>query len=348
MNYLKKNNLTVLIVTYSDRRKYLKESLNSLKLFGNCLKNIVLVQNGVDYDLLSFLKKEISLPLKIFHLIINKENTGSSGGFGNGIEEAKSLNGDFLFILDDDNIVPKQSIDNLQELSLKSLERDYDSRIAISFYRPQHDQDPLKFKRNFDFINKSYVKNTIANFSISHKFFKERYFQKRIDPKKAELFFAPYSGLLIEKELLKLVPPVFKDFYLYGDDTRLTSQLSYAGVKIISIECIFTKDLEQSWYQNKTKIEQQKNSIELFLTSENRQKIWRPFYNLRNDVYNSKTLHKKGNFIFYINLFLLISIPFFIYLPKNKNVLKNYRYYLKAIKDGYFGKLGRINEKLFK
>ncbi|KGH87338.1 hypothetical protein ATX11_00030 [Oenococcus oeni] len=322
--------------------------MNSLKLFGNCLKNIVLVQNGVDYDLMSFLKKEISLPLEIFHLIIHKENTGSSGGFGDGIEEAKSLSGDFLFILDDDNVVPKQSISNLQELSLKSLERAYDSRIAISFYRPKHDQDSLKFKRKFDFINKSYVKNTVVNFSIMHKFFKKRYFKKRVNPKNAELFFAPYSGLLIEKELLKLVPPVFKDFYLYGDDTRLTSQLSYAGVKIISIECIFTKDLEQSWYQNKIEIKQQKNSIELFLTSKDQQNMWRPFYTLRNEIYNSRTLHKKGNLIFYVNLFLLVLIPFFIYLPKNKNVLRNYKYYLKAIKDGYFGRLGKINEELFK
>lgn len=347
MVYLKPKSVTALVVTYGDRRKYLKDSLDSLRNFGSCLKNIVLVQNGDNYDLKDFLEKEVSVPLTMFHLLVFHNNMGSSGGFGSGIEVAKKMDGDFLFILDDDNMLPPGVLENLQKLNMQSLEEEYKSQVAISFYRPQHDQDSRKFKRNFDFITRKYVKNTVAEFSIAHKFFKKRYFQNRVNPSTAELFFAPYSGLLIKKKLLKLVPSVFQEFYLYGDDTRLTSQLSYAGVQIISMKSIYTMDLENSWYQSNKQIEQQKNAIELFLTSEDLQNMWRPYYTLRNEIYNSKTLHRSNFFMFYLNLFLLLVAPLFLYLPKNKRVLKNYKYYLAAMHNGLRGRLGKIPENFF-
>lgn len=344
MNYLKEQDLTVLIVTYGDHRKGLHASIEALEKSSTYISNVLIVQNGIDYDIKAFLK-EFDVDFQ-FHTIINKENLGSAGGFGAGINYALTLNGSRLLILDDDNVVPFDSLNALSQTDEKFLKKQYGEKIALSLYRPLHDSDKNKFKRDYDF-NGHYFMNTVYDFSFLHKLKLKSFWTKRSHEDIAELFVAPYSGLLLDKHLIESVEPVQQRYFLYGDDTRLTAKLSMTGVRILSTERYYALDNSLSWHQHDDEVQSVKNDVQQLLEMKDQTQLWRPFYSIRNGVCNSHDVFKTNNFIYYINLFIFASVPFFVYMPKNRIGLRNYSYLLRAIWDGQRGELGKVTSDYF-
>lgn len=344
MSYLRDHDLTILIVTYDDRRKFLKKSIEELNKQKKYISNLIIVQNGIEYDMNLFMQ-EITNKIST-KFVINKENSGSAGGFGIGVKEALHTSGSKILILDDDNYVSAESFKKIIQMDNKFLTDSYGEKIALSLFRPQHDQDEKKFQRNYDF-SYNFYKNTISQFSFIHKFQKAKMRKVRLDESISELVIAPYSGLLVEKRLISELEPIKQEYYVYGDDTRFTARMTQSGIRILQRQDLTAIDLEDSWYQNdKSKINK-KNDVKLFLEMKDKTKLWRPYYRLRNAVNVSKEVFRTNNFLFVINLILYVVVPFFIYMPKNKMGFKNYKLFLRAVYSGIRGDLGRINEKEF-
>ncbi|OUC67075.1 glycosyltransferase family 2 protein [Lacticaseibacillus paracasei] len=343
MSYLDKNDLTILIVTYAKRWPYLKKSLEHLLSYNEYIANVILVQNGADYDLKKQLFDTPSLAALKINLILHQKNEGSAGGFGSGIEFARRVDGKYLLILDDDNFMPEEAFTNLQQLDNNYLAGVYGSKYAISLFRPGRDQDPNKFKSNVSVTSK-YYRDTVADFSLMHKFNKTRYLKLRENESIAEQFTVPYSGLLIHKRLLRKAEPVQKAYYLYGDDTRFTMKLSQQGIRFLTFKNIYSTDMERSWFQDGSKtMMASKNAIDAFLHIQDKQDLLRPFYQIRNAVNTSNTVLKHNEFLYLMNFLIFLITPLFIYMPKNKLGWRNYRVFWKAVVDGQRGILGKID-----
>lgn len=337
-----KQKLKVLFVTYGDRRKTLEGSIISVvNGFQDSIKELIIVQNGISYDIHKFID---GLPINNSNcsFIINSENTGSAGGFGAGIDFAIKNNynyDDYLLVLDDDCCISKSVAREVINADEKKFKNNY-GKFAISLYRPKHDQDSSKFLRNWDYDEK-YYKNTINRFSLFHRINSGRFQEPRQNKNVAELFMVPYSGLIVKTGYLREINPVRKDYYLYDDDLRFTSQLSLSGVKIICMKDLFLDDLEKSWYQDDKKI-QSKSTVQLFLQSHDRNSLERAYYQIRNGVYTGKSIFYENFFIYYFNLFIFCIFPFFKYTPKKIDGLRRYGQFLKAVFQGVSGQLGKI------
>lgn len=346
MPYLFPDDLTILIVTYGDHRKYLVESLQAINKFSKYIENIIIVQNGIEYDLNKFVDsigvtKDIQM-----HLLCNRKNLGSAGGFRMGIEEFLNIQGKKLLIMDDDSYIPENSFSELQQLDMSSIKKIYGDKIAISMYRPYHDTDKKIFKRDYD-NNSTFYDNTVYRFSVMHKFHLKSERRERIMPNIAENYIVPYSGLVVERKDLLNIEKVDTDYFVYGDDSRFTARLSQSGVRILTLEKIYSKDLEYSWYQNKDQSLRGKNVVEIMLRTKNAANIWRPFYQVRNGVCNSRKVFKKNSLIYWLNFLVFLSVPFFAYMPKNKRGLRNYRFFVIAVLNGNAGKLGQMGKHFF-
>lgn len=341
---LNKDSLTILIVTYSDRRKLVSKTIQSaIDIFHPVLKRIIFVQNGVEYDFNQFLSTLEIEKLKELEIetIINDENLGSAGGFGGGIEkfiEVSKNEDDYLLILDDDNHIPESTGESIKELDYKHC-HDLYGDFAVSMYRPFHDRDKNKFSKDWDY-GKDFYYNTVSYFSIIHKFRNTSLKQKRIDPNTAQLFTVPYSGLIVPRKIIENTESVQTQYYLYGDDSRFTAQISLKGFSIISRENIISEDLEESWYQKDESEETPKNAIQLFIESEEKDQM-RPMYQIRNEIFTSKTVYKKSTLIFYINLIIYCVAPLFVYVKFDRKKIRNYKKFLKVVSDGLHGRLGK-------
>lgn len=346
MTFLNQHDLTIVIVTYGDRRKYLRKTIPALTQFQDLISNIILVQNGQSYDLQVFINNLKINGLKIVP-IIEQDNLGSGGGFSVGLQKALLMDGSKVLILDDDNYVPEESFKKMREDSFEKKMRSYGDKIAISMYRPQHDQDVNKFLRDYDY-NINFLQNTVCQFSLMHKINKNGSIKKRLCKDIAELAIAPYSGLVLSKSYISSVEKIQINYFVYGDDTRFTARLTQSGVRIVSPKEIYVIDLEKSWYQAERGTFCQKNDVQLLLSMERKDELWRPFYRIRNGVCSSKEVFKKNPFIFWGNLILFIIGPFFLYMPKTKRGFKNYIYFLRAVWDGIMRNLGRKPQCFFK
>ncbi|KEZ14729.1 Glycosyl transferase, group 2 [Lactiplantibacillus plantarum] len=346
MAYLQKKELTVLIVTYQDHRVFLRETLTKLQKHAEFVENVIIVQNGAEYNIHNFVES-LSIPELTFITITNSENQGSAGGFGIGIEKYQAIGAPKLLILDDDNYIPNETFGFLKNLDDKKVRAVYGEKIAISLYRPQHDMDVTRFQREQD-VNEHFFENTVHKFSVMHKLHSSKNYTQRPIREICETYIAPYSGIILEKQDIVNLEPIQRLYYVYGDDTRFTIMMSRAGIRILKFKQAVSVDLEQSWYQNNTKQNgQEKSDVQLMLETDNVNKLWRPYYQIRNGVYTGKQLFKKNNSIFYLNLLIYCVMPFFVYMPKTKAGLRNYRFFLSAVFCGLFGKMGEINQKMF-
>ncbi|MDO7806021.1 glycosyltransferase [Lactiplantibacillus pentosus] len=346
MKYLQENQLTVLIVTYQDHRDFLTEALAKLNCQAKFIKNVIIVQNGAEYDIKDFIES-LAIDELNFITIVNSKNEGSAGGFGIGIEKYQTVGAPKLLILDDDNYIPNETFEFLANLDDSKVRAVYGDKIAISLYRPQHDMDKSRFERKQD-VNEHFFENTVHKFSIMHKLHSKRDYTIRPVQEVCETFIAPYSGIILEKKDIVNIEPIQRSYYVYGDDTRFTIMMSRSGVRILKFKQAVSIDLEHSWYQDNTKDGgKEKSDVQLMLETDNAKELWRPFYQIRNGVYTGKKLFKKNNLIFYLNLFIYCIMPFFVYMPKTRSGFRNYRFFLKAVCNGMLGKMGEIDQSRF-
>ena len=98
-----KNKITIIIVLYREDYQILYQTLDKIRDF----KKII-----IDNSNNAVLKNEVEANFEIEKYILNKENTGFSAGYNQGIKLCET---DFLLILNPDCIMDNKSIAKLYE-----------------------------------------------------------------------------------------------------------------------------------------------------------------------------------------------------------------------------------------
>ena len=107
---MEKEKVIAIVVTYN-RKQLLKECVNALinQDYKNC--DVLIVDNASTDGTREYIEEEMEN--NRVHYVNTGSNLGGAGGFNYGMKEAYKLGCDFMWIMDDDCIVHKNSLTEL-------------------------------------------------------------------------------------------------------------------------------------------------------------------------------------------------------------------------------------------
>ncbi|MEF3279922.1 MAG: glycosyltransferase [Elusimicrobiota bacterium] len=313
--------ITVVIVTYGNRWNYLSQALNSVK-DNQLVSDIIVVDNGSKVDIGNLCKSINSDKICVIRL---EKNTGSAGGFYVGIKTAyEKGKGDFIFLLDDDNVVEENCFENLISWYIKLGNNPKNCLKAFKY----NNKSDVLLMTNYPYLE---AYNSFSNFHILNKI-KEIFLKPKIQSC-IKVRAVAYSGFMFHKSVVDEVGYPNKDMILYGDDTEYSLRFKSRGYDIFLILDARLKDLEISWCNKNMK----GNSY--FWGETN---IVRMFYSLRNRVYVEKKYLVKNKLVYFLNFaiyFLWHATSTLIIYKFDKRVFKRILLFLKACRKGWKGEL---------
>jgi len=324
----------VLIVTYGDRWHLLREVLLSVSAESS-VSQVIIVNNAVTYNLLKHLSELDLQDLKL-EVIHFSQNKGSAGGIKAGLAKALTLEEvDFVYILDDDNVVEPQAIDIL--LTAHANLANHTGPLALFSYRDNSSPFLRKIAHGLDPKYVYNKKNNFAGFSLQHLFstrYRKWVLEKRLSPTLLPLVkipVAPWSGLLLPIATLRQLGEPMEAYFLYSDDFEYTYRISQNQGAIWMVTASRIKDIETSWGFTPAK-----NALLHIPILENGG--FRMYYTVRNLVHFSKHNLVSNPFIFYLNGFLFSAYLFVAAILLGK--MKAFAVYWRAVMNGLKGNLG--------
>ncbi|QSB27983.1 glycosyltransferase family 2 protein [Flavobacterium sp. CLA17] len=200
---------SVVIVTFNGM-KWIENCLESI--LGNTeLPEIIIVDNCSSDNTVEFLKSTYFQKIK---LLESKENLGFGRANNLGIAKAFELNSDFIFLLNQDTVIEKDTIEKLLVISLKNP--DYG---IISPIHSNGDNSSLDLSFLY-YINQQ-CSALISDFVLDKKR-KELYPLEMIN---AAAWFLPVKTF----EIVGGFDPLF---FLYGEDDNFCQRVLYHNLKI--------------------------------------------------------------------------------------------------------------------
>ena len=193
--------VAAIIVTYN-RKKLLKESIKSLlNQEKNELCDITVIDNastdGTKLEIIDFIESN-----KIKYINIEK-NLGGAGGFNFGIRSAIELGYKYIWLMDDDCIVSK---DSLKELLIadKTLDGNYGFLSSVVLWKDGKicNMNKQKIRKNW------YEKAEILKDGL------------------LSTYYATFVSFFIKSEVVKQIGLPIKDFFIWGDDVEYTNRIS--------------------------------------------------------------------------------------------------------------------------
>ncbi len=211
-----KKKVTAVIVTYN-RKELLSECILALLNINYNNLNILIIDNASTDGTKKYIEK--LLKVKGVSYYNTGENLGGAGGFNFGMKKALDLGCDYLWIMDDDTIVQKDSLNML----LKADE---------------------KLKGEYGFLSSKvlWTDNTICKMNIPKKTFSS--WLKDYDTNYQTIEMASFVSLFLKSETVEKYGFPIKDFFIWTDDWEYTRRISrenkcyYITNSIVTHKCI--------------------------------------------------------------------------------------------------------------
>jgi GT2 family glycosyltransferase len=263
------------VVTYGDRAELAIASTEAALKAG--VAEAVLVDNGSRPESRDMLRAFATARPGAVTLVQRPENTGSAGGFSAGLETAFRCSGDWILLLDDDNVIDPDTFRHLAGYAPAATPATEDTGYVL------HRAVDLAQARllNGWAVSAAFQRaGSFISFDIRNKL--RRVVQA--PPPTSSLVpvpSAPYGGLLAPRAALRRVAPPREDLVLYQDDTEFTERLSAAGVALLLCPIPLIADLDD---RPEPSVERQQHGIAHLLGTP-MQKHSRLYYTVRNSVW---------------------------------------------------------------
>lgn len=326
----KRAHVAVVTVTYGKRWHFLLQVIEAV-LKDSHVSCFIIVDNG------SQNKDEIKRGVHEYGerviILRSEKNIGSAGGFALGLEKARTIDCDFVYILDDDNVPEEGSVDtflrikkqlNEEKVVLVGNRVDIPGSEEVFYHKGQGLTEP---KGTF-FEPVSLVK--IAHF-ISLLFKRKLNHSRELSSPRE---FVPnesfvYGGAFIPIEAIRKAPLPDKDLVLYGDDIEYSWGIKRLGYS--SYVCYSPKihDLEVSFGESS-------QVVGLF---DQKTLLFRVYYRIRNMVLISRRNTRQSKIGLLISILVWIEALSFLGLVRygfNKNYVKRVFLMWRAVYAGYF------------
>lgn len=247
--------VVAIVVTYN-RKDFLKKCIEALlSQEKNEVCDIMIVDNASTDGT----REEISTYIDSKQIIyINTEqNIGGAGGFNFGVKEAVNRGYKYMWLMDDDCIVNK---DSLKELLIadRHLNKEYGFLSSVVLWRDGNvcNMNKQKIKKDW------YKKENLLKYGLLNT------------------YYATFVSFFIRNEVVKEIGLPIKDFFIWGDDVEYTNRISK------KYDCYI---VGKSQVLHDTKNNEGSNIARDEITRLNRYK-----YAYRNEIYIAKKNGIKG------------------------------------------------------
>jgi GT2 family glycosyltransferase len=205
-------NFGVVIATYN-RIDLLRECIDCVLAQTVQLIKVIIVNNGSTDDTKNYLNKLMIDSEELFKGYNLDENIGGAGGFYYALEKIKSEDVDWILIIDDDALIEPNYIELIRD-KIQSL-----NSMAFS--------GTVTTNGKIDLLHRKIVKNkSIMKFqSVEGKKYLQDVF---------EYDLSSFCGLVIKKDILKLVGLPNVDYYQWYVDTEYSLRIKEFS-KIINV-----------------------------------------------------------------------------------------------------------------
>lgn len=318
------NNISVVILTYSDRRSFVFKILIFLKKYD--FNNIILVLNGVTWDVDGY-GCDILDGIDIVRL---SDNFGPAIGYSEGIKHALRVGAELVWLLDDDNLPREDAVHKLL-YRFNQYFVNNDMMLALSSARPTYQNTANAFSLH----SLVPMHSCFMGFHVFHVVYKLLFFFNLVtdssDANQSDLRIvtAPYGGLLFHAGLVGQIGFPRNDFVIYADDSEWTYRIIDNGGRIYLIPDAVIDDLDCSWDNS--------HQYLFYIWLEGLSDI-KAYYRMRNCVFFYKNSYCKNKYIYVVNkcIYLLAILLKSLFKRKINRFFLLYR----AIIDGEHGRLG--------
>lgn len=258
----KEEKVIAVVVTYN-RKKLLKECINALLKpeYNNC--DILVVDNASTDGTKEYIYNELNN--NKVHYVNTGSNLGGAGGFNFGMKEAYKIGCDYMWLMDDDCIVHKNTLTELLKAD-KELKGNYGFLASKVLWKDGNICKMNIPKKTFSKWLKDYEKNyqTIA--------------------------MSSFVSLFIKTEIVKELGLPIKDFFIWTDDWEYTRRISR------KYKCYF---ISTSIVTHKSK-----QNIGASIAEEDNERLERFKYLYRNDCVLYRREGLKGKILFKVRIIL--------------------------------------------
>lgn len=239
------------VVTYN-RKKLLEECINALLKQTSPL-DIIIVDNFSTDGTEEVVKKYVGKNLKYYN---TGANLGGAGGFNYGMKKAYGGKYDYCWIMDDDTIPNKDSLEAMLKKA-KEIKDNFSFLSSVALWT-----DGSLCEMNIQGVSG----NTIKNY-------------KALNNNLMQIDYASFVSCFINMKYVKEIGYPITDFFIYGDDMEYTMRLSTKAPGYLNPDSIVTHKMGSNVGINIIDIE--KNRVDRY------------FYNFRNLSYIYKKYNQK-------------------------------------------------------
>jgi GT2 family glycosyltransferase len=325
--------IVVVTVTYGKRAHLLVQALESA--FREGVTKAIVVDNGSQDDIQTILDQKFTERVKVVPM---GRNTGSAQGFAEGLKTAYADDAEFIFILDDDNILDKGTLAILKNAWFNSCISTNKSDLVLLGLRLEQLGD---ISQGISLKHVSQHKDTFLGFHVADIPLKllrhtpwlwhSKKTQNKILPAQVDMAVAPYSGMFFHRSLLAKHGYPDLQFVLYADDSEFSNRVIRDGGRIVLMTNARVIDIEPSWMTRN----QFRTTFEGLLLGDGDS---RAYYSVRNQLYFEKYYLSRSKIIRAINrFFYMIILCYFVW---RHGKITRFRIIYEAIKDGENGRLG--------
>jgi len=325
----------IVTVTYGNRWHLVSKIIERSLGFEN-VSHVVVVNNASPYNVRD---KAQGLADERVITIDCAENLGSTGGYKTGLAYAYTLDTDFIWLLDDDNLPAENALNELlvnwEELNTPN---DQTAFFSLRTDRIHHihiakGENPYRYYLIPDnFLSFTFLRPYNKLLKFADKFKKYKKFKKRV-----EIPFASYGGFFMHREMIGKIGYPDEKFYLYFDDADYTYRVTTGGGKVWLISGSVITDIDRSFQATYKRRFLHSMHLDLW--------TFRTYYTTRNAVYFYKKNASNRPLIFNINKFLFMSGLKFLSIIGSKQT--EYKKLARAVEDGLQENLGKVDESKF-
>lgn len=196
---MENNKKVIAVVVTYNRKELLKECINALlqQDYNNC--DILIVDNDSTDGTKEFIVDE--LQNSRIHYTNTGTNLGGAGGFNYGMKKACELGCDFIWVMDDDCIVHKDSLTELINAG-EELKEDYGFLSSKVLWKD----------------------NSICKMNIQKRKFSK--WLKDFETNKQNIAMASFVSLFLKTTIVEKMGLPIKEFFIWTDDWEYTRRIS--------------------------------------------------------------------------------------------------------------------------
>ena len=319
--------LSVVIVTYGQRWKYLQQLLDFLAQ-EEIVSAIIIIDNASADHIQERCDASGYAKVNVYR---NLRNVGSAGGFSLGIKKAYDLKSDLILLLDDDNLPRKGTLQQLLTTYERLLTLYHDRCFAVLCFRECHHGRLKVLKGNLFRPDDQFLHFNIFNAFQRYLGLVETKNDLSSGPEYAEFSQGvAYSGLLLPRKTIEVIGYPNDQFILYFDDLEYTRRILNKGGAIWLDTDAILDDVEINYSMSAIKL-----PFLGFIVADSDVKV---YYLIRNNVYADYHIKSSNSIYYHINEYIFLCTMFVLCFFSLR--FSRWKSIMHAYRDGKRGLLG--------